>query len=62
MTAGADRLQITGTYDPAFRADGRRILADRLWRRGLKKPTAAIDDGHKDTTTPWFWRPRFDGA
>ncbi len=30
-------------YDPASRSDGRRILIDRLWPRGLTQAAAAID-------------------
>ncbi len=29
-------------YEPAAKADGIRILVDRLWPRGLKKETVAI--------------------
>ena len=37
------RLQSKRVYLPASRADGRRILIDRLWPRGLKKEIAAVD-------------------
>jgi uncharacterized protein YeaO (DUF488 family) len=37
------RLQSKRVYLPASRADGRRILIDRLWPRGLKKENAAVD-------------------
>jgi uncharacterized protein YeaO (DUF488 family) len=30
-------------YEPAEKADGYRILVDRLWPRGVKKEAAAID-------------------
>jgi uncharacterized protein YeaO (DUF488 family) len=30
-------------YEPPARADGRRILVDRLWPRGLSKTAARID-------------------
>jgi uncharacterized protein YeaO (DUF488 family) len=30
-------------YDPPTRSDGRRILIDRLWPRGLSKTAARID-------------------
>jgi uncharacterized protein YeaO (DUF488 family) len=30
-------------YDPPARSDGRRILIDRLWPRGLSKAAARID-------------------
>ena len=30
-------------YEPAARSDGRRILIDRLWPRGLSKARARVD-------------------
>jgi uncharacterized protein YeaO (DUF488 family) len=30
-------------YAPAQKADGYRVLVDRLWPRGLKKENAAVD-------------------
>jgi len=30
-------------YDPPARSDGRRILVDRLWPRGLTKGKAGVD-------------------
>ncbi len=35
-------------YDPATRADGTRILVDRLWPRGLSKERAAIEEWLRD--------------
>ncbi|MDD5712490.1 MAG: DUF488 domain-containing protein [Smithellaceae bacterium] len=35
-------------YDAASPADGRRVLVDRLWPRGLTKEAAAIDEWKKD--------------
>ena len=35
-------------YDPVSRDDGRRILIDRLWPRGIKKEDAQIDEWLKD--------------
>jgi uncharacterized protein YeaO (DUF488 family) len=35
-------------YDPPSAADGRRILVDRLWARGLSKAGARIDFWAKD--------------
>jgi uncharacterized protein YeaO (DUF488 family) len=31
-------------YDPPDADDGRRVLVDRLWPRGLKKEAAAVDE------------------
>jgi uncharacterized protein YeaO (DUF488 family) len=36
-------LQIKRTYDPPARGDGRRILVERLWPRGMKKEAVAAD-------------------
>lgn len=41
-------LRIKRVYDPPSRTDGRRILVDRLWPRGLSKEKAAIDEWMKD--------------
>ncbi len=37
------RVAIKRVYEPAAAADGRRILVDRLWPRGLTKEKAAVD-------------------
>jgi uncharacterized protein YeaO (DUF488 family) len=34
-------IRIKRTYDPPARGDGRRILVERLWPRGLKKEALA---------------------
>jgi uncharacterized protein YeaO (DUF488 family) len=34
-------IQIKRTYDPPARGDGRRILVERLWPRGMKKEALA---------------------
>jgi len=36
-------VQIKRVYDRPERTDGRRILVDRLWPRGMSKAAAAID-------------------
>jgi uncharacterized protein YeaO (DUF488 family) len=41
-------LKIKRIYDPVSPGDGRRILVDRLWPRGIKKEDAAIDEWFKD--------------
>jgi uncharacterized protein YeaO (DUF488 family) len=35
-------------YEPAARADGRRVLVDRLWPRGVTKQAARLDLWAKD--------------
>lgn len=41
-------VRLKRAYEPASRADGRRILVDRLWPRGISKDDAAIDEWAKD--------------
>jgi uncharacterized protein YeaO (DUF488 family) len=41
-------IVIKRVYDPPARRDGKRILVDRLWPRGLRKVDAALDDWWKD--------------
>lgn len=42
------RIAIKRAYEPAAKSDGRRILVDRLWPRGVKREFAAIDEWMKD--------------
>jgi uncharacterized protein YeaO (DUF488 family) len=60
-------IRIKRVYEDAGEGDGRRILVDRLWPRGLAKADAAIDLWAKDVAPStelrtWFsHRPdRFD--
>lgn len=41
-------IRIKRVYDPPAASDGKRILVDRLWPRGLSKATAHIDLWAKD--------------
>ena len=41
-------VKIKRVYDQASASDGKRILVDRLWPRGIKKEAAAIDEWLKD--------------
>jgi uncharacterized protein YeaO (DUF488 family) len=41
-------IQIKRTYEPPARGDGRRILVERLWPRGMKKEALAADAWLKD--------------
>ena len=45
--AAAD-VRLKRAYDPPDRGDGRRILVDRLWPRGVSKAEAAIDEWLKE--------------
>jgi uncharacterized protein YeaO (DUF488 family) len=52
-------LKIKRVYDPASPEDGKRILIDRLWPRGLKKEEVRIDEWLKeiapsDELRKWF--------
>ncbi len=42
------KIQVKRVYDPPSREDGRRILVDRIWPRGLSKEEAKLDDWIKD--------------
>lgn len=41
-------LRLKRVYEPRDSSDGRRILVDRLWPRGLSKEKAAIDEWMKE--------------
>ncbi|MBI4607903.1 MAG: DUF488 domain-containing protein [Candidatus Rokubacteria bacterium] len=41
-------MRIKRVYEPPSPADGRRILVDRLWPRGLSGARVKIDDWAKD--------------
>lgn len=44
----AGNVRLKRAYEPPAREDGRRILVDRLWPRGVSKADAAIDRWIKD--------------
>lgn len=41
-------IQIKRIYEPPAPTDGRRILVDRLWPRGVSKQRAALDAWDQD--------------
>lgn len=43
MTARSPEVPIKRAYDPPARNDGKRVLVDRLWPRGLSREAAALD-------------------
>jgi uncharacterized protein YeaO (DUF488 family) len=45
---GRHEIQIKRVYDPPSRRDGRRILVERLWPRGMKKEALDLDGWLKD--------------
>jgi uncharacterized protein YeaO (DUF488 family) len=52
-------IQIKRAYEPGIRGDGRRILVERLWPRGMKKEALQADAWLKEVapSTPlrkWF--------
>lgn len=42
-TGAHGKIQLKRVYEPADAADGLRVLADRLWPRGLRKDEARLD-------------------
>ena len=52
-------VRIKRVYDPPAPGDGRRVLVDRLWPRGLSRGRARIDEWAKelapsDALRRWF--------
>ncbi len=41
-------IRVKRTYEPPARGDGRRILVERLWPRGMQKEALAADAWMKD--------------
>jgi uncharacterized protein YeaO (DUF488 family) len=53
------KVRIKRAYEPASAEDGRRVLVDRLWPRGVSKAEARLDDWMKevapsDALRRWF--------
>jgi len=46
--AGGRRVQVRRAYDDPQDDDGRRILVDRVWPRGLTKDRAHLDEWCKE--------------
>lgn len=42
------QIGIKRAYEPPSASDGRRVLIDRLWPRGVSKAEARLDDWMKD--------------
>ncbi len=52
-------IRIKRIYEPPAAADGRRVLVDRLWPRGMSKDEAKVDEWLKeiapsDELRKWF--------
>jgi uncharacterized protein YeaO (DUF488 family) len=43
MPRGRSEIRIKRVYEPSAPSDGRRILVDRLWPRGVTKADADVD-------------------
>lgn len=41
-------ITLKRVYDPASSSDGRRVLVERLWPRGIKKSKLTLDEWLKD--------------
>jgi len=51
---------IKRVYEPAVKADGFRVLVDRLWPRGISKKTVAADVWMKEIAPSSALRKWFD--
>ena len=52
-------ITLKRAYDPIARTDGRRVLVERLWPRGLSKARLGVDDwlkevGPSTSLRKWF--------
>ncbi|MBW5447641.1 DUF488 family protein [Cohnella sp. CFH 77786] len=52
-------IRIKRIYDPTEESDGKRILVDRLWPRGVSKEKAAIHEWMKEVAPSHELRKRF---
>ncbi|RUU70859.1 DUF488 domain-containing protein [Mesorhizobium sp. M2C.T.Ca.TU.009.01.2.1] len=46
--SSSDRVKLKRAYESPADGDGRRVLVDRLWPRGVKKAEAGIDQWMKE--------------
>ena len=53
-------IRLKRVYEPARRADGQRILVERLWPRGLAREKAAVDHWAKEIAPSPALRKWFD--
>lgn len=56
----AANVQLKRAYERPARADGARVLVDRLWPRGVTKVNAAIDEWIKDVAPSTALRKWFN--
>jgi len=48
--SGGPTIHLKRAYEPAQPSDGKRILVERLWPRGITKEEAALDAWAKDVS------------
>ena len=53
-------VRLKRVYEPADAADGRRVLVDRLWPRGVSRERAAIDEWARELAPSRELRKWFD--
>lgn len=53
-------IRVKRAYDPPSGADGRRVLVERLWPRGMKREALAADAWLKDVAPSTELRKWFD--
>jgi uncharacterized protein YeaO (DUF488 family) len=53
-------IEIKRAYEPPSPKDGKRILVDRLWPRGVRKDAAKLDLWNKDIAPTTSLRKWFD--
>jgi uncharacterized protein YeaO (DUF488 family) len=53
-------IRIKRVYEPRARGDGRRILVERLWPRGMRKEALHLDAWLKDVAPSTTLRKWFD--
>lgn len=56
------QIRIKRAYDPPLKADGVRVLVDRIWPRGLSRASARIDVWLKAVAPSHELRAWFDHA
>lgn len=54
-----EQIQVKRIYEAADPEDGYRVLADRLWPRGIRKEAACLDDWVKELAPSDALRKRF---
>ncbi len=54
------RIRLKRAYDPPAKADGRRVLVDRVWPRGVSKDRLRLDAWLKEAAPSPALRKWFD--